>query len=352
MNSHDRVVAALNFTESDRIPVDFSASGDMLERLMRDLKCGTHRELLERLEVDIVDLRGVVDPVYSGPVPEEKQLPGGITENFWGWRQKKMQTATGDEEQYCDFVLQDCDSVEELAEHTWPSPDWFDFNGFAGRLAEWADLALMASGGSIWQHPSFLRGLDRLLMDMVTAEDMADFLFDKFTDFYVEFFDRMFTSAKGQIDILRIADDLGMQDRLLISPKHFDRYIAPRLKRLTDMAHAHVVKVMFHSCGAIKPLINRIINTGVDILDPLQVTAKGMEPDTLKKEYGDRLCLHGSIDTQYLLPREKPEEVRRTAEKMIRTLGKDGGFILAPCHVLQTDVPTENVLALYRDAVR
>ncbi|MFP4175933.1 MAG: uroporphyrinogen decarboxylase family protein [Candidatus Brocadiia bacterium] len=347
MNSKERVMCAVAVEQPDKTPCDFAANPATLERLEKDLGCDTHKGLLNTLGADIVDLRGVVDPEYCGPVPQERRLDDGVVENFWGWRTKSMDTATGEEECFCDFVLGECNSVEELEQHRWPSPDWFDFSNFGERLTEWKGFAVMASGASIWQHPSFLRGLDRLLMDLVMEPEMAEFLLDKFTNFYLDYFDRMFTAAAGHIDLFRIADDLGMQDRLLISPDLFSQYIAPRLTRLVDMAHSHGVKVMFHSCGAIVPLINGIIDTGVDILDPIQVTATGMDAETLKQEYGDRICLHGAIDTQYLLPEGSPADVTKTAKKMIKTLGADGGFILAPCHVLQTDVPTDNIVALY-----
>ncbi len=352
MNARERVLTAVNRGKPDRIPVDFSANADTLARLMRDLGCTQHLELLRRLQVDIVDLRGVVDPDYVGPLPREHTRADGVTENFWGWRTKVMATATGGETCFCEFVLGGCESIEELAAHRWPAVDWFDFADFAACLEPWRDFAIMASGASIWQHPSFLRGLDQLLMDMISEPEMAGFLLDQFTDFYVAYFDRMFSAAPGRIDILRIADDLGMQDRLLISPALFSEQIAPRIRRLVDMAHSHGVKVMFHSCGAIVPLIDGIIATGVDILDPIQVTAAGMEPAAIKKRFGSRICLHGGIDTQFLLPKGSPDDVRRAVREAGEVLGAGGGYILAPCHVLQTDVPTANILALYEEAAR
>jgi uroporphyrinogen decarboxylase len=246
-----------------------------------------------------------------------------------------------------DFSLSDVASMEQLTTHPWPQPEWFDFTGFARRLEEWQDLAIMASGASVWQHPTFLRGIEQLLVDLLESPELAGYLMDRFTDFYVAYFDRMFSAAAGRIDILRIADDLGTQHGLLISPRLFDRFFAPRLARLVDMAHSYSVKVMFHSCGAILPLVERIIALGVDILDPLQVAADGMDPQTIKERFGRRICLHGAIDTQYVLPRGAPAEVSDAVHRMIAVLGAGGGFILAPTHVLQTDVPTANVLALY-----
>ena len=106
----------------------------------------------------------------------------------------------------------------------------------------------------------------------------------------------MFRAAPGKVDILRIADDLGMQDRLMISPAMFDQFIGPRLDRIIRMAHGYGVKIMFHTCGAVVPLIDRLIDLGVDMLDPIQVRAKDMEPAQIKERFGSRIALHGAID--------------------------------------------------------
>jgi len=157
----------------------------------------------------------------------------------------------------------------------------------------------------------------------------------------------MLIAAQGCIDLFRIGDDVGTQRGPLISPAMFREFIAPRLRLLVDLAHSHDTRVMFHSCGSITAFIDALIEIGVDILDPLQVSAANMDPTQIKGEYGSRICLHGSIDTQYVLPQGSPQEVAENVKRMIDILGSGGGFILAPCHVLQTDVPSENVCAMY-----
>lgn len=346
VSSKERVMTAVARREPDMVPMDFSANSATLQRLMSHFNCKDHYALLKRLGSDIVDLRGVVDPVYRGPIPKERQLAGGVKENYWGWRTKIEQTATGPEEMFCEFVLAGR-GIEEIKKHTWPRVDWFDFTDFRQRLEPWSEFAVMASGPSVWQHPSFLRGLDGLMMDLATEDEAGDYIMDQFTDFYTAYFDAMFSAAPGRIDILRIADDLGMQDRLIMSREMLLHFVRPRIKKIIDMAHAHNVKVMFHSCGAIFDIIEDLISAGVDILDPIQVTAKGMDPALLKEKFGAEICFHGAIDTQHLLPHGSPEEIRGQALSMIEVLGRGGGYILSPSHVLQTDVPTENILALY-----
>jgi uroporphyrinogen decarboxylase len=342
-------MTAVRRAEPDRVPLDLLPNRWVEERLHRDLGTRTHRELLERLRCDVVDLRGVVDPVYRGPLPPVRERADGVRENIWGWRQKTVQTATGPEEQFVEFALAEATSIDDYERHPWPSPEWFDFSDIAMRLEPWRDFAVMASGPSVFQHPTFLRRSDNLLMDMAAEPELAHWLMDKFTDFYLAFFDRMLTAAKGRIDILRTADDLGMQHGLFISPEMFRAFIKPRVKKLADMAHSHNVAFLFHSCGAIRPLIDELIEIGVDILDPLQAAAEGMEPQALKDDYGARVCLHGGICTQYLLPGGTPEEVRAETRRRIEIFGTGGGFILAPCHVLQNDVPTANILAMVED---
>ena len=346
MTSKERVLTAVHLAEPDRVPIDLLPNRWVEERLHHDLGTHTHRELLERLRCDVVDLRGVVDPIYRGPVPFSRDLGDGVRQNLWGWRQKTVQTATGPEEQFVEFALDQATTIEELQQHRWPSPDWFDFSEISARLDDWKDFAVMASGPSVFQHPTFLRRIDNLLMDMAVAPEMAHWLMDQFTDFYLAFYDRMLTAAQGKIDILRTADDMGMQHSLFISPEMFRTFVKPRVKKLADLAHSHGVKFMFHSCGAIQPLIDDLIEIGVDILDPLQAAAEGMEPQVLKETYGTRICLHGGICTQYLLPNGTPEEVRSEVKRRIAIFGKGGGYILSPCHVLQNDVPTANIVAM------
>jgi len=350
MRSKDRVLCTVSLQEPDRVPVGFSSNPWTLLRLKAALGVTDHADLLDALGVDIVDLRGVVDPVYCGPVPWTRTRSGGITENIWGMRTRICQTATGPEQMYCDFPLRHVSDPDALSGYPWPSVDWFDFSDFARRLEPWRDRAIMASGASVWQHPGFLRGFDELMVDIATGNPVGSYLMDRFTDFYVAYFDRMFSAAPGAVDILRIADDLGMQDRLLLGPAAIRQHLIPRIARLVDMAHAHGVKVMFHSCGSIRPVIGDLLDIGVDVLDPVQVTARDMDPAGLKRDFGGRVCFHGGIDTQYLLPQGSPGQVAHQVHRMVEILGRGGGYIVAPGHVLQTDVPLDNIRAMYRAA--
>ncbi len=164
---------------------------------------------------------------------------------------------------------------------------------------------------------------------------------------------RLYAQAVGDnIDIIGFGQDFGTQRGLMISPQAFDDLIAPYHKRLFDWVHANTRwKVFFHCCGAIYPIIGALIDCGVDILNPVQTSAVGMDPAQLKAEFGDRLVFWGGgVDTQRVLPHGTPDEVRAQVRERIRILGPGGGFVFNQVHNIQEDVPVDNVLAML-DAV-
>ncbi len=349
MNSKQRILSTVNFEIPDRVPLSFSANRFVREKLRVQLNIKSHLDLLSYLNSDIVDLRDCVSPEYKGPGKQYNELANGVTENYWGWRTKLMETPRGTEEQFCEFVLQNANSVEELEKYTWPDPDWFDFSDFKLQIKPYDNLCVMASGGSVFQHPTYLRGMDTFLMDLFLNTDMAEFVMDKYTDFYLTYFDKMFMSAKGCIDIFRVADDVAMQKGLLVGPDTFDQFVAPRLKKLIDLTHSHGLKFMLHSCGDVTSLIPRFIELGVDILDPIQVSASNMNLINIYEEYSNQICLHGGIDTQQFLPNASPEQVREKIHETIDYFKNKPGYILSSSHVLEGDVSNENIIALFSE---
>lgn len=353
MISKERVLAAVEFTPPDRIPADFHGAPLVIQRLFERYGLKEYLEVMERLGVDMIDIRGVVDPLWVGPMSPVREISHGVKENYLGFQMKRVQTHHGPVEEHCGYIFSNVKTLEELEaiDFSWPQVDWFDFSPMREELGKFQEYAVMASGASVFQHPSLVRGLDNLLADMLIQKDLAAALMDGYTDFYVKYFDAMFTKTQGAIDILRIADDLGMQDRPLISQALFKEFLRPRLQKLVDMAHSHQVKVMFHSCGSILEFIPDLIAIGIDILDPIQTQAKGMDPVSVKEKTKGRLCLHGSIDTQYTLPLGTPSMVEEEVRERIHVFGREGGFIIAPSHTAQPDVPLATIIALY-DSIR
>ncbi len=165
---------------------------------------------------------------------------------------------------------------------------------------------------------------------------------------------RLYADAVGDsIDIVWFGEDFGTQQGLMIAPEVFDTVVAPYYRRLYDWIHAHTGwKVFYHCCGGIYPIIPTLINIGVDILNPVQVEAAGMEAGRLKSEFGDRLTFWGGgIDTQGTLPLGTAARIRSQVRDRIRTFGPGGGFVFTPSHNIQQDVPSENLIAMF-DALR
>ena len=165
--------------------------------------------------------------------------------------------------------------------------------------------------------------------------------------------------AEGTLGLLPVAaleldltDDLGSQTSLLISPRMFRELIKPRMQELHDHIKSCAdVKLMFHTDGAVLPLIDDFLEMNVDILNPVQTSVSGLE-DTfaLKEKYGDRLSFHGAIDVQQMMPNATTEELEQEIARRIYDLGRNGGYILAPCHNIGHDIPPENVVTLFEKA--
>jgi uroporphyrinogen decarboxylase len=165
---------------------------------------------------------------------------------------------------------------------------------------------------------------------------------------------RHYMKAVGEYaDVVVITDDQGTQNSLMVSPKMFREFIKPRLKTQVETIKAGAdVKVLMHCDGAILPIIEDLIEIGVDILNPVQTVVEGFEDTAgLKKKFGDRVCFHGGIDVQQVLPNASVSEVRQEVARRIYDLGRNGGYILAPCHNINVDIPLENVIAMF-DAAR
>ena len=187
-----------------------------------------------------------------------------------------------------------------------------------------------------------------MFVDMVERPDWVHFLGRKFTNFYLEDYTRAAEITDGRIDLYLLISDLGSQRGPLISKSMFEQFVAPYLKEMIDRIHALRGRVLFHSCGAINAFIPRLIELGVDVLDPIQPVGPDMQPEKLKVAYGRQLSFHGGIDVQHLLPHGTPEQVTAEARRYGELLGAGGGYILGPAHLFQPDVPPENILAVYR----
>jgi uroporphyrinogen decarboxylase len=353
MNSKERVLTAIGHREPDRVPVDFWWSHEMRDRLKAHLRVRDEDELQERLGSDI----RCVYPRYVGPVL--KRFEDGSYEDFWGViRKPKSFGGKGFEGEYSDVVycpLQDARSPGDLERMRWPSPDWFDYGSLAAQCAKYENHAVMlgrmgVESQTIFIQLWFFRGLEQVLVDFVENPELVQAMIDRIMEFRLEHLRRMLEAARGRADILQIADDYGSQKGLIMSPAMWRKFFAPPLRAIAGLAHEFGLKVFLHCDGSSRTIIREFIELGIDILNPIQPQCAGMDPRALKEAFGAEICFHGAIDTQSTLPFGTREDVVAEVKERIEVLGKGGGYILAPVHTVEADVPVENLLAVYEAA--
>jgi uroporphyrinogen decarboxylase len=197
-----------------------------------------------------------------------------------------------------------------------------------------------------------MQGLDKFLMNMSLEPDFAQALLRKILDLCKIHMGHFLTACGESIDIIKIGDDLGMQDRLLISPRMYRQFLKPlHAEFISYIKERTKAKVFFHTDGDVFDLIPDLIEIGVDVLNPVQTSAGRMSDlERLKKEYGKKIVFCGAIDTQKVLPYGTPEEVRNEVRRVINILGENGGYMVASVHTIMHEVSPENILAMV-DAV-
>ena len=348
MNSKERVLAAVEHRRPDRLPVDFWGTPETWERLQAHLNLPNGEALLQALGVDL----RVAGPKYIGPELEPNER--GELKDVWGVVRKKVEYEGGYYLEVCHSPLAQVTEPSELDHYPWPDPDWYDYDEVARQAEKYAEYAIINGGGrlnraSLLHAAMYLRGMDLFMMDLALRPQLAKAILKHIAQCYLAHNERVFRASRGLVDIFMLGDDFGGQEGLLMSLAMWREFFAPGLREFMAQAKSFGLKVMFHSCGSIKALIPDFIGLGVDILNPIQVRAKDMEPEVLKAEFGEKIAFHGAIDIQETLPRGSVDEVRAEVRKMKRTLGPTG-YILAPTHNIQVDTPVQNILVMYDEA--
>ena len=348
MNSRERILAAINRQPVDRIPTDIWATQEVWAKLRNHF--GENVDICGELHIDCFG--GFAGPEYVGP-PLPK-APEGETVNFWGQRHKLVPHEGGSYDEQVFFPLADVQTIDDLDNYAWPKADWFDYSGMRAK-AEAASKTRVVQCG--YMAPFFfhnlLRGLELSLVDPLVDPELTHAIVGRISDFFYEYHRRIFEACEGFIEVAQVTDDLGSQTGPLISMEMYQEFYAPHHKRFIDLCHEFGVKVFHHDDGSCRPFLPLLVEMGIDILNPIQWTCPGMDLKELKAEFGGRICFHGGVENQRILPFGTPEEVRAEVRHCIDALASDGtGYILAPCHNLQVNTPVENIIAMYDEAWR
>jgi uroporphyrinogen decarboxylase len=361
MSSHrQRVNAALAHREPDRVPRDFSAEPQVWEKLLAYFNTRSREDVLRKLDVDCRVVSYDFE-VFCRP-PHERQTAGsplsawrmdtcdGLRVDIWGAKRKISRSGQAVYEELCEYPLREADTIQELKGYQWPQPQWWDFTELSNVIEQvnpGAEYHLRFRMGSIFETAWSLCGFDRMLENLILRPELSCYMMDRITEVHIENLRRVMEMAGDKIDMLYSYDDLAGQNGLLLSPQLWNQTIKVRQEKLFNLARSYGKPLMYHCCGRIDPLIEQLIDIGVEVLNPLQPLALAADFAELKQRYGRQLTFHGGIDIQQLLPHGTCQQVKEEVERIKSVLGRDGGYILAPAHHIQADTSIENILAIY-----
>ncbi len=368
MNSRQRVTAAINHQAVDRVPLDLNPTLAAYEKLKAHvgfdvhdtpapnlaMEVIPHPQLLAMLGVDIISLK-LPSSAAAGPTLPEKKT------DAWAVEYRLVRQEAGAYYEVASHPLAGA-TLDDLRQYPWPKTQAAPNNElqeYAGRLCAETDLAIMGRfGAPILETAMFLLGMEEFYIRLATDQDFVRELLDRISRIATDQDLSGIEAAGEYLQIVKVSgEDLGSQNGPLFSPKLFREILLPPLRRRWDAVRDCLssvnpsAKIMLHSCGAIRLYLPELIESGIDIIDPVQPLAQGMDPSGLKADFGDRLVFHGGIDIQRLLPLGTPEEVARQTRQCASDFQADrGGYILAPSHNVQADVPPENILAMIEAA--
>ena len=349
LSSRERVLLALEHKATDRVPIAMICSG-INEPARSHFDAWLRRERgcdLESYLDGLLDVRTVA-PVYIGP-------PLGTGEDFWGVRRAPVQHGGGGRYDEIDHhPLASAVSMADLRRHRWPQTDWFDYSTLAAQIdrvnAGGEPRAIIALNCNVFETSWYMRGLEQAFMDFAVAGELFDLVLRKVADFYCEHARRTLRAARGRIDLIFTADDIGHQGGLLMGLPMWEQHIKPHHARINRIIHEHGARVVYHSDGAIMEAVPGLIDMGIDVLQALQFDARGMDARLLKQDHGQHLCFAGGVSVQKTLPLGTCQDVREEVEMLMATLGHGGGYLLGPSHVIQAGTPAENIFTMFTTA--
>ena len=344
MLPRERVLQALSHRATDRVPLDFWGTPETREKLRAHFGTEDDEVVLKALDIDIRQFQ----PHYKGLV---ETRPDSSYIDEMGVHRKPVKNEFCTYEEYASSPLGFVESIEDFESYKWPDIDSFDFESLPEQIGDAHETYyIKLQTGGLFELAWGLRGYEQFMIDMVESPEIAHFIMGKLTDFYCEYVRRAMKYAGGKYDMVYTYDDIAAQNSLLMSKDMWGEFLRPYHVKLNKAIHDCGKIVMYHSCGAIYDMIPLLADLPIDVLNPLQPAAKGMDFAKIKENFGNALCFHGGIDIQHLLPRGSAEEVKAGVRRAIELLGKGGGFILTSAHYIQADTPVENILAMYEAA--
>lgn len=369
MTHRERVLAAVSHKQPDQVPIDLGGTRDsslvveayekvkqsfgvedknpLCDRMMRVVH--VDEQILQKLDIDT---RAVFP---GGPVKGLGQEMGPRKyRDAWGVVRVHPEGSYYYDQ--TEFPLAGEISVNDIVKYPWPDPDDPGLvRGLKERVAwirENTDCAAILTLPAPFVHISqYLRGFEDWFCDIMLNSRRLEALFDAVLEITLRIAKHQLAEVGREVDILICADDLGAQTGLQMSYEKYVQLIKPRHEKFFRQVHEMTpAKLLLHTCGSVARIIDDLIEIGVDILNPVQPSAAGMNPFELKKKYGNRLAFWGGPDAQRTLPFGSVADIKKMVEDLAEGMGAGGGFVLSSCHNIQPDVPLENILTMFRHA--
>ncbi len=375
MNSRDRLLKALNFEETDRIPYDLAATTwtgitktayqNYLKFKGKESEAPDWADVIQQIVVPSEEVLQDLDSDVRGVFP--------LTSHNWD-----VYSKLEDRDDYFEYrdewgfthhfpkngywfslvksPMETIDFSEENVVETYPWPDAKNKERFAGlrdkaRAYRDSGKLVFTKGlcAGLFEMHQRVRGMENGMLDPFMYPLNSDKLVGKLADLKIEFWDALLDEIGDVVDVFGEGDDYGTQQSQLIDPEQFREHYKPHFTRVLEFIKNKKpdAKILFHSCGNVRPIIPDLIEMGVDILNPVHVTATGMEPLQLKKDFGkDVVFWGGGVDTQHILPSGTPEQVKDNVKRNIEALAPGGGFVFSTIHNIQAEVPPQNIVAM------
>ena len=352
MTPKERILAVLDRQRVDRLPIDLWHTPEVAAALRQHFGASDDVAMWQALGLDKIVWDFMEYRTEEGDRAGAQSGAGaeaGGQSTMWGVPLRIIQAG---EAQYAEFdgaPLAGYGGSSSLDDYPWwPKVERFDYDA-AVALAQRVSptYAVIGPWVSLFEIYSQLRGLEQSLTDLVDAPALVDAVLDRVEAIQTDMMKRFLPRVAGHLDLVFVSDDLGGQQSLLMSPRMWQRHLEPRLKRWCDLVHGHGLRVFYHTDGAVRPLLKKILDCGVDVLNPIQHACPGMDMAELKQEFGGRVIFHGGVDNQAVLPRGTVDQVRAEVRDCLRILGAGReGFICCSCHNVQAGTPIENILAM------
>ena len=376
MDTKNLVLNCIRHRDNPKIPLMFRAVPAVNEKLINHFKLkdleNDWGEMIEILGADIFsdgETLGAFTtyiPKYAGPSFEAIYEPNHFF--IWGIKPEYINSGSGKEIIFHkNPPLAKIETPDELRKYKFPETGWFDFGTYKRvvtakkesfeeqkeinpQFLKRSDIYFINTFcfNSIFMTSIFMRGFENMLMDLLSDRFFAKKLIDKIGEFYLDFTIKNLDAIGDRLDLYGIWDDFATQDGLMISAEVWRSYYKPWFSRMIEEIKKYNVMVSFHICGNCSEIIPDLIDMGVDILDPVQTSAREMDLENLNKNFGKYICFHGGIDAQKLLVKSNPAVIRNEVSKIKKLFKKNTGIILGPSHYLTNDIPLENILAVYK----